>query len=493
MAYFEDLQPCTPFAAEWKNPLAVGWLTKGHAYRRGARDHQLARQLTLLANGSVLEADTEFRRCELCGPDEIARGSSGVILVPSREALYVAPRLIEHFIRKHGYLPPEELTRALRELPRQRDFEAALDLHRVRPRGIQFSPADSDGYSDITVLEGLEPVRVRPAMYIGSTGAAGLTHLLFEVVSNSFDEYLRGFASKLRVEVDQRGWVIVEDDGRGIPVDERPGAGITALEAIFTRLHSGSTLDGHRPHVHIQPGPYGVGIAPVNALCARLEVESRRSGSAYRAAFEAGVLVEPLRCVGDTPKRGTLIRFLPDDEIFDEGAAIDLRKVEDRLHQLSWLASGLEVSFQQKLIPHAGGLPGWVKRLAPDVITETLLEVRDTSRRVDVVLTLGWSPNSTGTRVVSFVNYQPTIDGGSHAEGVVAAVAAAASARNTPREKLLEGLVAVVHIGLLDAAFGGPTTTLLHMDEARQAVEEVVTRAINEAPWWWDRLHEAIG
>ncbi len=492
MAHFEDLQRCTPFTTEWRNPLAVGWLAKGHSYRSGAADLELANSLWRCRG--VLEGPGEFRRCELCEGEEVARGEAGVIFVPGRDALYVAPKLIAHFIRKHGYVPPDEFRAALRDLPEHRNFEATLDLHRVSPRGIQFRPrTDRYDAADIQVLEGLEPVRLRPAMYIGGTNGAGLTHLLFEVVSNSLDEYLRGFANELSVQVDQRGWVTVEDNGRGLPVETHRQTGLSALEVILTKLHSGATLDGHHPHVHLQSSLHGVGLSVVNALSARFEIESRRSGVAYRAAFESGRPIEPLRRVGETSRRGTLIRFLGDDEIFDEGATIDLIQVEERLTQLSWLSGALNVRFQDKHLPHAGGLAGWVRRLAPDVIMETLLEIADSARRVDVALTLAWSPSGKGPRVLSFMNYHPTIDGGSHADGVLSAVTAAASARSPSSERLLAGLVAIVHVGLLDPYFGGPTATSLHVEDVRLAVHEVVTRAINGAPWWWDKLHEVIG
>jgi DNA gyrase subunit B len=269
--------------------------------------------------------------------------------------------------------------------------------------------------------------------------------------------------------------------------------GRSALEVVLTALHSGATFDGHHPHVHLQSSLQGVGLAVVNALSARFEVESRRSGVAYRAAFEAGRMIEPLTRVGETSMKGTRIRFLRDDEIFDEGSTLDLTKVEARLTELSWLSGALNVRFQDKHLPHAGGLAGWVRRLAPDVITETLLEIADSARRVDVALTLAWSPSGNGPRVMSFVNYHPTIDGGSHAEGVLSAVTAAASARSPSSDRLLAGLVAIVHVGLLDPDFGGPNTTSLHVEDVRLAVHEVVTRAINNAPWWWDKLHEVIG
>jgi hypothetical protein len=492
MAHFEDLQRCTPFTMEWRNPLAVGWLAKGHSYRNGAADLELANSLWRCRG--VLEGPGEFRRCELCEGEEVARGEAGVIFVPGRDALYVAPKLIAHFIRKHGYVPPDEFSAALRDLPEPRNREAALDFHRVNPHGIRPRPKTGRyDAADIRVLEGLEPVRVRPGMYIGRTNGDGLAHLLFEVVSNGFDEYLRGFANELSVQVDQRGWVTVEDNGRGIPVEIHGMTGRSALEVVLTALHSGATFDGHHPHVHLQSSLQGVGLAVVNALSARFEVESRRSGVAYRAAFEAGRLIEPLTRVGETSMKGTRIRFLRDDEIFDEGSTLDLTKVEARLTELSWLSGALNVRFQDKHLPHAGGLAGWVRRLAPDVITETLLEIADSARRVDVALTLAWSPSGNGPRVMSFVNYHPTIDGGSHAEGVLSAVTAAASARSPSSDRLLAGLVAIVHVGLLDPDFGGPNTTSLHVEDVRLAVHEVVTRAINNAPWWWDKLHEVIG
>lgn len=341
---------------------------------------------------------------------------------------------------------------------------------------------------DIEVLDGLESVRRRPGMYIGSTDGQGLAHMLFEIIGNSLDEYLAGFARRLSVDVDDRGWVSVEDDGRGIPIEEP-----STLEAIFTQLHAGATLDDHHPHVHITENLRGVGLAPVNALCSRLEVESRRSGTAHRAVFAFGRIIEPVKSLGPTNARGTLIRYLPDDEIFDEGARLDFTEVEQRLLQVARLCPHLDLVLQGRSLKQPEGLPGWVRELAPDAVKETALSAIGKVNEVEVEVALAWSPSGTAPRVLSFVNYYRTTQAGSHEQGLISAVRSSVPrAKDGIKEQVLAGLVAVVHVGMLHPSFRGPTRAALQVDAARVAVHEVVTRAIKDAPWWWDRLHEVL-
>lgn len=344
-------------------------------------------------------------------------------------------------------------------------------------------------------MEGLEAIRLRPAMYLGSTGSDGHRAMLLEVVDNSLDEYVRGFASRIQIDVDDGGWVTIEDDGRGIPVDPTQ-QNLSALELIFTRLNTpGRRLDEAplQPHIHVRNMlSGGVGIAAVNAVCARMEVVSRRSGVAYRAAFECGRVVEPLARVGETASRGTAIHYQPDELIFDTDARLDLREVERRLTEIAWLCPKLDVIFQGRSLQRPEGLPGWVRKLAPDAIAETALSAIGTLEDVDVEVAFAWSRSRTSRLLRSFVNHEETT-GGSHEVGLLAAIESAALQRRRPKEEVLTGLVAVVHVGMKYPQLDGrPGQRTLEEDEASRAVSEVVTRAIAAAPWWWDRLAECL-
>lgn len=489
MPWFEDLQPCTAFPGEWRNLVAVGWLAKGHEFAKGEPDVELLQGLARAGGWQPPGAPTGRHVCDLCPEPTVARSGTGALFVPGDGVLYVAPRLIAHYVRKHGYAPPPAFRRALLEGPRPYEpaYRAAIGHH------FDLEPVEQYAARDIEVLDGLESVRRRPGMYIGSSDGHGLAHMFFEIVANSLDEYLAGFARQLRVQFDDRGWVSVEDDGRGIPIEQGGMDGTSALEAIFTQLHYGATLDGHHPHVHIRQGLKGVGIAAVNALCSRLEVESRRSGVAYRAAFACGRVVEPLRSAGPTTARGTLIRYLADDEIFEGDARLDAKEVELRLRELARLCPQLELFLQAQSLKSPAGLPGWVLELAPDVVKETALSAVGRVDDVDVEVALAWSPSGAAPQVRSYVNYYRTQQAGSHEQGLISAVRhAVPRASQGIQDKVLAGLVAVVHVGLLDPRFKGPTRAALEVDAARVAVHDIVSRAISNAPWWWDRLHETL-
>ena len=364
MAWFEDLQPCTAFPGEWKNLLAVGWLAKGHDYSRGPLDPELLRQLNR-TTWQPPNLPGGAHRCDLCVEGEHARSESGVLFFPGDGVLYAAPRLIRHYMLKHGYSPPPEFIRAVRQgpAPYSQEYQDAVSRH--------FRSEYEQRVPPIAVPEGIEPVRIRPGMYFGSTDAGGLGRLVFEVFGNSLDEYLSGAATRISVDADDHGWIAIQDDGRGLPVgtSERD----SQFEVLFTTLHAGATLDGHHPHVHVRSDHHGAGLGAVNAVCARLEVETRRDGVAYRAAFECGQVVEKLRSLGPTQERGTLIRFLPDDEVFDVGARLGLEAVEAPLESIAWLCPKLDLRLQGRSLQRAEGLPGWVRHLAPDIVKETVL------------------------------------------------------------------------------------------------------------------------
>jgi DNA gyrase/topoisomerase IV subunit B len=298
---------------------------------------------------------------------------------------------------------------------------------------------------------------------VGSTVGNGLFQLLGEVVGNAVDEYLAEHATRVTVEVSDAGWVTVADNGWGMPLRER-------LDEVFLTFHTGPTLDGKSPHVHVAPRIAGVGVAVVVALCSRFEVESRFLGTALRAAFERGVLVEPLTEV-PFEGQGTTLRFLPDEALFSS-SRLDLARVEAWLTELSWLCPLLDLGFQGRSLRQPKGLTGLVESLAGALVPESAFSVHDHVDDVVVELALGWSAHGGPAQVRSFVNYRPT-SAGSHARGVV-------NALGEP-----EGLVAVVHAGLQHPRFQGPTRAVLDVKAVEVAVEAALRQAIAERGGWW--------
>jgi topoisomerase-4 subunit B len=349
--------------------------------------------------------------------------------------------------------------------------------------------------SDITILEGLEAVRKRPGMYIGSTGSRGLHHLVYEIVDNCIDEALAGYCKNIDIRFDDGGVVTVRDDGRGIPVDKHKQAGVSAATVVFTVLHAGAKFDSST--YKVSGGLHGVGASVVNALSEYLEVEIWREGSTWTQRFERGKVITNLENQGPTRRQGTKIRFLPDGEIFAT-ISFNFETICNRMRELAFLNAGLQItvndnrsdSKQQEIYRYEGGIAAFLAYLneSRTVLHEPVL-FRDTVDDIEIDCCFQYHSDYSES-VTSFVNCINTLEGGMHETGFRSAHTRVMNeyARrlqlwkkkdNLSGEDLREGLTAVLNVRLRDAQFEGQTKTKLGNPEARTAVEQVVAKHLN--------------
>lgn len=346
---------------------------------------------------------------------------------------------------------------------------------------------------EIQVLEGLEPVRLRPAMYIGSTDSRALEHMLLEVVSNSIDEHISNHADQLSVSFDDEA-VVVEDNGRGIPVEVMPLYGRSTLEALLTRLHSGATFDDHQPHVHIRPGFHGVGLAIVNALSERFEADVHRDGGHHRIALSRGLVTEPFHRVGSSTRTGTRIRYRADPEIFGS-ARLDSSATLKRLRTLSWLTPDLTWTVQGQTTRSRGLVDCLVEEAGEALQPGSLVHVSYESPfgpeeenryptwpsrpgpTVQIDAVIGLSRAATAPRVFGFLNYAPLTEG-SHVAGVIEGIERAFPGG---MPALGPRIVAAIHLGLLHPDFEGPTRAGLHVPEVRHLIADALFQSLSEA------------
>jgi DNA gyrase subunit B len=331
-------------------------------------------------------------------------------------------------------------------------------------------------------------------MYFGSIDGTGLHNLLWEVVGNVLDLHLARWATELTVEIAD-GWATVRDDGPGISVDSDAKAQVPTLQAVFTRLRVDPTYDGHSPHVHLRPAMAGVGLGPVNALCARLEVETTRGGVRWHQAYVRGRPATRVERIGETRLEGTTVRFLPDPDVFG-ASSFDPVTIRDQLQRLAWLNPLLHISFDGTRLPARGGIAGWLITSTKDL--EVSLATRQHVEHVDVDLALGWS-TSPETTVRSFVNFAETKTG-THVDGLWQGLAGlaralgiqAAEAEALSKRALAPGLTAFIHVGLLDPRFGGPTREHLATPLAATAVAQALVNELPSALKRDPRLREYI-
>ncbi|WP_456031573.1 DNA topoisomerase (ATP-hydrolyzing) subunit B [Senegalimassilia anaerobia] len=369
-------------------------------------------------------------------------------------------------------------------------------------------PDHYDG-SDIQVLEGLEPVRKRPGMYIGSTGPRGLHHLVYEVVDNAVDEALAGYCSHIEVTIHPDNSITVSDDGRGIPVDEHPKEKIPTVEVVLTVLHAGGKFGGEG--YKVSGGLHGVGVSVVNALSTRVQVNVRRDGKEYQIAFEQGKTCEKLHEVGTSDHTGTTVTFWPDPEIFTETTIYDYSVLAARFREMAFLNKGLKITLTDEranpsLIvsdaspePHSdvfqyeGGIIDFVTYLNEG--RETLnkpiyFEAESADGTVEVAMQ--WSTSFSANSVMAFANNINTHEGGTHLDGFKQAVTRTineyARGKGILKEKdsnlsgddTREGLAAVISVKLHDPQFEGQTKTKLGNSEIRPLVQNAVTQGLAE-------------
>jgi DNA gyrase subunit B len=347
----------------------------------------------------------------------------------------------------------------------------------------------------ITVLEGLEAVRKRPGMYIGSTGERGLHHLVQEVVDNAVDEALAGYADRIDVTLLADGGVRVADNGRGIPVDNHPVENRPAVEVVLTTLHAGGKFD--RQSYAVSGGLHGVGVSVVNALSSRFEVQVYKDGYVWRQSYAASEPTGPLQKGEPTEETGTIITFWPDEDIF-ESTIWSFETLSRRLQEMAFLNRGLSITITDERPDHIngepnvvtyryeGGIADFVRYLnaSKDPVHDTIIEFGDEAPGISAEVAMQWT-SSYAESVHTFANTINTAEGGTHEEGFRAALTSIvnryAREQNMLREKddnltgddVREGLTAIIHVKLAEPQFEGQTKTKLGNTEAKSFVQKV--------------------
>jgi len=358
----------------------------------------------------------------------------------------------------------------------------------------------------ITVLEGLEAVRKRPGMYIGSTGERGLHHLVQEVVDNAVDEALAGFCDRIDVTLLADGGVRVADDGRGIPIDEHPVEKRPAVEVVLTTLHSGGKFDGKS--YAVSGGLHGVGVSVVNALSTRLEVEIRRDGYVWRQSYRLSQPETALTRGEPTEETGTIVTFWPDQDIF-ETTDWDFETLSRRLQEMAFLNRGLAINLTDERPEHIngephvvnycyeGGIADFVRYLnaSKEPVHSTVISFGDEGTGISAEIAMQWN-SSYSESVHTFANTINTAEGGTHEEGFRAALTSVVN-RYAKEQKLLrekddnlqgedvrEGLAAIIHVKLANPQFEGQTKTKLGNTEARSFVLKATNDHLRD---WFER------
>ncbi len=352
--------------------------------------------------------------------------------------------------------------------------------------------------SQIKILEGLEAVRKRPGMYIGSTGIRGLHHLVYEVVDNSIDEAMAGYCTEIEVVINKDNSVSVTDNGRGIPVGIHPEAGVSALEVVMTKLHAGGKFGGGG--YKVSGGLHGVGVSVVNALSEWLVAEVYKDGNIYQQKYERGVPLGPVEVIGRTRQVGTKVTFMADEEIF-ETKNYDFNVLSQRIRELAFLNKNLKISIEDKrdaqkhVYYYRGGISSFVEFLnrSKTVLHNKIVyfknEKDDTSIEIAMQYNDGYTEN-----IYTFANNINTIEGGTHLSGFKSALTRTvnnyiqkannlnAKDKNVTLsgEDIREGLTAVISVKLTEPQFEGQTKTKLGNSETRGIVDSIMAQGLDE-------------
>ncbi|MCR5523809.1 MAG: DNA topoisomerase (ATP-hydrolyzing) subunit B [Clostridia bacterium] len=358
--------------------------------------------------------------------------------------------------------------------------------------------------SQIQVLEGLEAVRKRPGMYIGSTSASGLHHLVYEIVDNSIDEALAGYCTHIEVEIEENNIICVTDNGRGIPVDIQEQTGKSALEVVFTVLHAGGKFGGGG--YKVAGGLHGVGASVVNALSEWLEVDVYKNGKIHHMAFSRGFITEPMTVIGDTDKSGTRVRFKPDPEMFTDTTVYEYDILHKRLREEAFLNAGLKITIndarsssadkpekeRHDVMCYEGGIKEYVNFLnaSKTPIHEDVIYMSGMSGDSMAELAMQYTDTFSDV-IVSFANNVHTPEGGMHEDGFKRALTNALNKygkkmnilKNEDKvsgEDCREGLTCVISVKLTDAQFEGQTKAKLGNSEIRTLVNSLVAESLEQ-------------
>ena len=358
-------------------------------------------------------------------------------------------------------------------------------------------PAEAYDASQIQVLEGLEAVRMRPGMYIGSTSISGLHHLVYEIVDNAIDEALAGFCTEIHVTIGEGDCITVTDNGRGIPVDVQEQTGKPALEVVYTVLHAGGKFGGGG--YKVSGGLHGVGASVVNALSDWLEVEVHKNGNIYQMKFSRGIKTQDMKIIGTTDRTGTTVRFHPDPQMFEE-TVYDYETIHTRMRQQAFLNAGLRISTKderegreaQDEMCYAGGIREYVRFIngGKAALHEDVIYVSGVRDGSTAEVAMQWN-DSYSENMVSFANNIRTPGGGMHETGFKSALTRALN--NYARSKKIikedesfsgddcrEGLTAVISVKLENPQFEGQTKDKLGNSEMRTLVDSVVSDKLAE-------------
>ena len=361
---------------------------------------------------------------------------------------------------------------------------------------------DTYDENQIQVLEGLEAVRKRPGMYIGSTSSRGLHHLVYEIVDNSIDEALAGFCSRILVEIEEDNSITVTDNGRGIPTGIHPKMGISTVEVVFTQLHAGGKFGGGG--YKVSGGLHGVGASVVNALSEYLEVEIKNGEHIFYQKYERGQGVGSLKQIGETTETGTKVHFKPDGEIFKEGLVYDYDVLRRRLREQAFLHAGINITLVDKRtnapedkkmveLKYDGGIREFVEYLNrnKEVIHEDVIYVNSVREDSEAEVAMQYN-DGYNEMIMSFANNINTTEGGTHETGFKSALTKVINdyARKTGMlkeadanlkgEDCREGLSCVISVKVTEAQFEGQTKTKLGNSEIRTIVEKMVNEKLGE-------------